>query len=38
VKVLHFLLKFIRECEEGMREELAWMVFYIHFGAMYHGA
>jgi hypothetical protein len=38
VKVLHFLLKFIRECEERMREELARMIFYIRFGAMSHGA
>jgi hypothetical protein len=38
VKVLHFLLEFIRECEERMREELARMIFYIRFGAMSHGA
>ena len=38
VKTLHFLLKFIRECEEHMREELAWMVFYFYAGTVSHGA
>jgi hypothetical protein len=38
VKVHHFLLGFISECEERMREELVWMVLCIHLGTMSHGA